>query len=259
MKPGQKAGEASAWYLFSEVAAGRIYSDNPEARIVVCLRDPATAAESLYRQLRIGFREDQPTFRAAWKIQEQRAQGIALPVYCPEPRQLQYRAVYSYASQLERLFSKFCQTRVFIIIVEELKYWGREITKELFEFLDVRDSGQYLDQFKSNERQTYRFNWIQDTISRPPRGLRPMVTPVKKVLNAAGITPSMLMLKMLGSRISSHPVEDGFLDVVREEFEADVSRVEAILGVDLPCWRCEGQGRNEPPARILRRGRRTDI
>jgi len=257
-EPIQLTGEASAWYLFSEVAAKKIRADNPEARLIVCLRDPAAAAESLYRQLRNGFREDQPTFRAAWELQEARARGMALPSYCPEPRQLQYRQIYSYAAQIERLINQFRLSQIFFIIVEDLKHWGSEITQDLFNFLGVGDHGQRLDQIRSNERRGYRFHWIQNIIARPPRGLRPMVMPAKNFLNAAGITPSMLLLTMLGSREPSRPTDDGFLDVVRDEFAADIARVEAMLGVDLRCWCRAGEVGDEPPSRMLHRRQRIE-
>lgn len=43
-------GEASTWYLFSEAAAGAIHDFNPEARIIIMLRDPVKMMYSLHGQ-----------------------------------------------------------------------------------------------------------------------------------------------------------------------------------------------------------------
>src|SRR5580704_895448 len=43
-----RAGEASVWYLFSHQAASEIKSFNPDARIIVLLREPVEMLYSLY-------------------------------------------------------------------------------------------------------------------------------------------------------------------------------------------------------------------
>jgi hypothetical protein len=104
---GVKRGDASAFYLSSRSAAEEIHKANPDARIIASIRNPVDAAVSLYHQLRDGFREDRTSFAEAWAMQEARARGEALPSYCPEPRQLQYRDVYSYHDQIARYFDVF--------------------------------------------------------------------------------------------------------------------------------------------------------
>lgn len=43
----RRAGEASVWYLFSTQAAAEIHAFNPEARIIIMLREPAEMLHSL--------------------------------------------------------------------------------------------------------------------------------------------------------------------------------------------------------------------
>jgi hypothetical protein len=79
-------------FLSSTLSAREIHAANPDARIIAV--DPQSRSmrrSRIYHQLRDGFREDQPSFEAAWRLQDARARGEHLPSYCPEPRQLQYR------------------------------------------------------------------------------------------------------------------------------------------------------------------------
>jgi len=96
-------GEASALYLYSEVAIQRLMMYNPSARIIVMLRHPVEAAHSLHAS-RWGFgHEDIPAFEAAWRAQAARLAGKQLPRGWPDPATLQYGAMYRYAPQVRVL------------------------------------------------------------------------------------------------------------------------------------------------------------
>ncbi|HZV34408.1 MAG TPA: sulfotransferase domain-containing protein, partial [Verrucomicrobiae bacterium] len=43
-----RAGEASVWYLFSKTAAEEIKAFNPDAQIIIMLRDPVEMLHSMY-------------------------------------------------------------------------------------------------------------------------------------------------------------------------------------------------------------------
>src|SRR5690606_15707653 len=45
---GQRCGEASVWYLYSRTAAQEIRARNPEARVLILLRNPVNMMYSLY-------------------------------------------------------------------------------------------------------------------------------------------------------------------------------------------------------------------
>src|SRR5215469_5765625 len=60
-----RAGEASVWYLFSRTAAAEIKTFNPDASIVIMLREPAQMLHSLYHMFRYDRNEHLPTFEQA--------------------------------------------------------------------------------------------------------------------------------------------------------------------------------------------------
>ena len=54
----------------SRVAVPRILEDNPDARFIVILRDPAEAAHAYHSELLYNLSEEVTDFRAAWDLQE---------------------------------------------------------------------------------------------------------------------------------------------------------------------------------------------
>ena len=233
-------GEASAFYLRSETAAQNIHAANPDAKIVLSLRDPVEASISLYHQLRDGFREDQTRFAASWDLQEDRAQGKNLPPYAPEPEQLQYLRVYSYTDQVTRYFDVFGRDRVLVLRFERIKKDPDGVVAELLDFLDLPPPTDQHTLTQQNRRRESRLPGLNRFLAAPPRPLRPLVAPAKRALNALGIKPSEVMMKHL-----SRPADAERDDTVDPETEArvraafmpDIRRLEALLDWDLSAWK----------------------
>lgn len=237
-------GEASAFYLFSADAPGRIHAANPDARIILSLRNPADAVRSWYHQLRDGFREDQTSFEAAWALQAARAAGSELPPYCPEPRQLQYREIYSYAAQVERYLETFGRDRVLILRFEEIVKTPDAVVARVLAFLGLEPFAEPVALPQKNTRRQARVPWLTQFISAPPPVLRPLVGPTKRMLNGMGIRPSVLMMKYLSrpaSKASSTQPKAAPDPTFRAEllaaFAEDVTRLEALIETDLSDWR----------------------
>ena len=72
---GAVLGEASVWYLYSEVAVPAIRAANPATKLIVILRNPIDAAYSLHTQFLRSLKETEDDFEAAWNLQEPRHHG----------------------------------------------------------------------------------------------------------------------------------------------------------------------------------------
>jgi len=69
-KPDQKLGEASTFYLYSKSASREIKEYNPDAKIIIMLRNPIDFLNSLHSQLLFSGNEDEPDFEIAMELEE---------------------------------------------------------------------------------------------------------------------------------------------------------------------------------------------
>lgn len=63
-------GEATVLYLYSKVAVRNILDYNPDAKFIVCLRNPVDMAYSLHEQWFFNGIEDIEDFKEAWLMQD---------------------------------------------------------------------------------------------------------------------------------------------------------------------------------------------
>ena len=114
-------GEASTGYLYSSVAAENIKKFNPEAKIIAILRNPVDMIYSLHSQFYYAFIECEKNFIKAWRLQDKRLSGYAIPRNCKVPEVLQYRKMAKYDEQIKRLFNTFPKEQIKIIISQNNK------------------------------------------------------------------------------------------------------------------------------------------
>ena len=141
---GQRAvsGEASPYYVFHPLVAGRIARDLPEVKLIVLLRDPVDRAFSAHRQETArGFETE--SFERALELEETRLAGEieriqAEPDYVSFHHQHHaYLARGRYAEQLKRLFDLIDQERV--LVVESTSFFStpRVVWERVLEFLGL--------------------------------------------------------------------------------------------------------------------------
>ena len=236
---GATLGEASAFYLSSHDAPGFIHAANPDTKIILSLRNPVDAAYSWFHQLRDGFREDQKDFAAAWDLQAARAAGGNLPSYCPEPAQLQYGRIYSYHDQVARYFDVFGRDAVKVLRFEDIKSRPDEVVAELLSFIGVAPFEAPVALPKTNTRRKARFPAINQFLSSPPPVLRPLMRPVKAMLNRAGIKPSEFVMKHLSkeTKAANARLDPEMRARLQAYFAADVAKLETLIEQDLSAWR----------------------
>ena len=237
--PGTKWGDASAHYLVSSTAAREIHTANPEARIILSIRNPVDAIVSYYHQMRDGFREDQPSFEAAWRLQEARSRSEHLPPYCPEPRQLQYRELYSYHDQIARYFDVFGRDAVKVLRIEEIMAEPDRVIAEILDFLGLPPFEAPVEIPRTNTRRVQKYPALTQFLSAPPPWIRGLVAPTKAVLNRLGIKPSEVMMKHFAKPAdkTQGAIPPGLRSEISAAMAEDVERLEALLDVDLSAWR----------------------
>jgi hypothetical protein len=111
-------GEKSVIYLYSQEATKNILEFDPQARLIVMLRNPVDLVYSWHAQLYYSFLEDIEDFAAAWAAQEKRAVGQLLPSRCPIPFALQYREIGLLGKYLRQLLQDAPREQIKIIFME---------------------------------------------------------------------------------------------------------------------------------------------
>lgn len=229
-------GEASATYLFSEVAVREIMARYPHARIIVMLREPAAAARSYHRQLLSGLIEDIEDFETAWNAQADRAAGLRIPPGCPEPALLQYEATYRYLPQLRRLFDLVPPAQRHVVIYETFFADPAKGYAEVVDFLGLPPDGR--GAFPSvNAGRTLRSRALARFYLSPPRALRRLWDPIRPLAHALGVRPPEILQALNSSRAAPPPLAAGFKAELAARFAGDAAELEALLGHPLPEWR----------------------
>jgi hypothetical protein len=139
-QPGQIAGEASVWYLFSQLAAQEIHDFCPAAKIIIMLRSPADMLYSLHSQYLFESNEDLADFAAALAAEEDRSQGHHLPPDSNYREGLLYRRVARFTEQVRRYLDVFPREQVHIIDFDDFSRDTSRVFAEVLEFLGVDSS-----------------------------------------------------------------------------------------------------------------------
>lgn len=123
-------------YLFHPLAAERIYSTIPNAKIVVLLRNPTDRAVSHYHHSLARGHENQPLENALSLEKERLAPLIASGDYRSGGiRRHSYKARGMYANQVRRFKDLFPPDRLLIIRSEKLFEQPHETLNEVVDFI----------------------------------------------------------------------------------------------------------------------------
>ena len=136
-KNEKRVGESSVSYLFSTVAARQIKAYNPDARVIIILREPVERAFSHYlMDLRIGYETaDFVEAVNADYTKERRGWG----------QSHLYVELGIYYEQVKRYLEVFDPAKIKIILHDDFKVAPEKLLSEVFAFLDIPDMTAELD------------------------------------------------------------------------------------------------------------------
>jgi len=228
-------GEASAMYLYSQVAVTRIRERFAAARLIVMLRNPIDLVAAFHAQLRYALAEDEPQLAAAWALQEERARGARLPRDCPEPKLLQYRQVALLGSQLQRLLAVVPPEQVQTVVFDDLARDPGGEYRRVLAFLGLRDDGR-VDFPSVNVRPAHRLQLVSRLTQRPPRSLVRAASALKRRfgLERIGILDWLRRANRVPAERPQLP--GGFRLVMADTFAEDVALLSSLLGRDFTPW-----------------------
>lgn len=131
-------GEASTSYLYSQTAATEIYNFNPDAKILIALRNPIEVLHSWHSHLLYYFEEDVWDFGKALAMEEERAGGhVPLPRKVKFPTRLRYHYMVQFDEQIKRYKELFGLEQIRIVLLDDLKNDLAQTFEGILEYLGV--------------------------------------------------------------------------------------------------------------------------
>lgn len=231
-------GEGSIWNLYSKEAIGNILRFNPEARFIIMVRNPVDLCVALYEKRREMLQEDQPSFEQAWRTEEGRRAGQAMPAsFRKEFGVPGYRDVAALGEQVERAFSLIPQRQRLLIVFDDFVADVAAGYAQVLAFLGVPHDGR--KEFpRINEGQAIRHPRLWALVWGTMLKARPLLDPVKRAFKVStlDIYPRVSRL-FLGKRSERPAVSDALRAEMRAFFDADIKRLSSAIGRDLTAWR----------------------
>jgi hypothetical protein len=178
-------GEASPHYLYSETAAERLFGFNPDARILIFVRDHADYLQSLFNQYLYNGMECLRDFRVAWTLSGERHSGN-IPAHFTEPAMLDYRKAATFFPQVERYFDLFPAERVRVFHMRDWVGNPRRTYVEILTLLGLEDDGR-TNFPRVNEAHHHRFNAVMKLVQDPPNPLKRLVEAGRRMSGREGL------------------------------------------------------------------------
>lgn len=222
-------GDASTYYLYSEIAPARIRAYSPQARILVVLRPPLEQMRSQHNHMLRARRENIQDFHAAVQASGDRRRGRRVPPERGVRAWLDYDGTAHFARQVERYLDIFGNERVKVLLLEDLVARPAETYREVLTFLDV--DADFVPDFRVHNEA-------------PPRGVLERFAIAAYQAPAFKQVASKLFPYQLRRRFRSgirkmdrvHARADPRDQELRATFRPEVQRLSSLIGRDLSHW-----------------------
>lgn len=234
--PEQRVGEASALYLWSHTAAGRIAAVRPDARIIAILREPASFLRSLHLQFVEGYIETEADFRTALALEEARSQGREIPRYTYWPQALLYSDHVRYVEQLRRYHELFDPERVLVLIYDDFRSENEATVRKVLRFLEVDDRAP-IKLTEANPTVRVRSQRLHHLVHALSVGRGPLSLVAKGALKA--VMPKQFRREALAATqrrfvyAPPRPPDAETEVALRRRFKGEVQALSEYLGRDL--------------------------
>lgn len=228
-------GEASALYLYSSVALENLYQFNPNAKIIVMLRNPIDVVYSYHSQLLYDGDENEPDFEQAWKLQTSREKGLQISLFCREPRLLQYAEFGKLGQQIEHLLSIFPREQIHIIWFEEFANSTQLVYEKVLEFLEVPTDNR-IEFERYNVNKTHKSSLLGKVTQKTPEFLINAAMKTKQIMGFSRWGIMDAIRKFNSKTASRQPLSVDFKAELIAEFATDIQKLSCLLDKDLSDW-----------------------
>jgi len=227
VKKEKVVGESSTNYLYSKVAAKEIHSFNPNAKIIMMLREPVALMYSLYNQYLNETQENVGSFQEALSLEDSRKKGENIPSRIRSPSYLFYSERVKYLEQIRRYFDLFDKDKIKILIFEEFKLNNEETYKDVLKFLGVKDFEPEFKEvhFSKKPRSSFFNNVLRNPFLTKPFKV---VLPMNFYVKIRDFFHNILMKKELNI-----PIDKELEKQLKFSYKKDILKLSKYLKEDL--------------------------
>lgn len=238
----QRIGESSPWYLASQRAAEEIRDYDPNAKIIIMLRNPIDMMYSMWAQFRYSGNEQIETFDAALAAEAQRREGkwIRRAAHCITG--LYYREMARFSEQVQRYFDCFGRENVQVIIFDDFKSDTAAVYRAVLDFLQI--DSQFETTFDiMNPNKEVRLEWLQKLIVNSGFSLMLLKDQLTYLATTHSLVPFSYRTRAVKGVIAVYtkyeqrsPLTDELRCQLAREFEGEIDQLSALLDRDLTHW-----------------------
>ncbi len=231
-------GEASPFYLFSDIAFEKMHVTLPDAKVIVSLRNPVDFIHSFHRLNLTLLREDEVDIKKAWALQEERKEGKSLPANLREPALLMYGELGKFSQYVERLFAIYPREQIKVVLLDDLRADTKAFYEEVLAFLEIPSDGrEEFPQVNSNFENKSKFlakifhpspkvyDFFMKTISLFGTGFMEKVSIFYNKIERLNTTPT-----------KRSEMDAEFRAYLTEYFREDVEKLGKLIDRDLSAW-----------------------
>jgi len=220
-------GEATPKYLYSNLALKEIARLRPDAKLIVCLRNPVDLVVSMHRQMLKEGLEREVDFERAWRRSLRYPVGQRELERCYYAKMLDYPFWGKFGVRLELLYEHFSPSQIQIVTLDEIRQDSQSVYKRLLNFLEVDFDGR--DDFPwENQGKTFRNYQIHRLLIGCRRVTEPYLNRILKTKKGTGI---LRLASRFNERSAKSP--EKLSSQLREEladyFDADRRLAESFI------------------------------
>ena len=223
------AGESSTNYLYSQVAAEKIYNFNPDAKIIIILREPAKFLYSLHSHYVKFTEENEPDFLTALALETDRKQEKSTSPRVISPSYLYYSQRVQYCQQVKRYCDRFNLEQIKVVIFEEFKSENERIFREILEFLAVDTN--FIPEYEAvNVNKEVKFKAVNNLINSP------LVKSISKNLVSQEFNEFVrdnIVEKFFWHQASKAKIPEEIKIQLMEQYRPQVVEISELLDIDL--------------------------
>ena len=222
-------GESSTNYLYSQVAAEKIHNFNPDARIIIILREPAKFLYSLHSHYVKFTEENEPDFLTALALEERRKQEQDLSPRVTSPSYLYYSQRVNYYQQIKRYYDRFNRDRIKVIVFEEFKSDNDRVFREILDFLAV-DPNFRPEYTAVNVNKEVKFKAVNNLVNSP------LVKSISKNLLSQEFNEFVrdnIVEKFFWHQAPKTRMPEDIELKLMQQYKSEVIKTSELLGIDL--------------------------